>query len=76
MAKVFLMVGTIPGKEKDVRDSLRKIKGTRDVDLVTGRHDVVAILEGKNLDDIFNSIFGKIRGIKGIARTETAVVVE
>lgn len=36
----------------------------------------VYLMEGRSMDDIFSSIRGKIRGMKGIVKTETSIAVE
>ena len=76
MARVYLLVNVLPGKDVSIRDTLRGIKGVVNADLVTGHYDIVAVLEAKNSSEIFDKILKKIRLIKGINRTETFVAVE
>lgn len=76
MARVYLFVNVLPGKDVSVRDTLRGIKGVANADVVTGHYDIVAVLEAKNTSEIFDKILKKIRLIKGINRTETFVAVE
>jgi DNA-binding Lrp family transcriptional regulator len=76
MARVYLLINVLPGKEVSIRDTLRGIKGVVQADVVTGHYDVIAALEAEDTSDIFNKILKKIRKIKGINRTETFVAVE
>lgn len=76
MARVYLLVNVLPGKDVSIRDTLRGIKGVANADVVTGHYDIVAVLEAKNASEIFDKILKKIRLIKGINRTETFVAVE
>ncbi|MCL4537297.1 MAG: Lrp/AsnC ligand binding domain-containing protein [Nitrospirae bacterium] len=76
MARVYLLVNVLPGKDVSIRDTLRGIKGVANADVVTGHYDIVAVLEAKNTSEIFDKILKKIRLIKGINRTETFVAVE
>lgn len=76
MARVYLLVNVLPGKDVSIRDTLRGIKGVTNADVVTGHYDIVAVLEAKNASEIFDKILKKIRLIKGINRTETFVAVE
>jgi DNA-binding Lrp family transcriptional regulator len=76
MARVYILVSVLPGKDRDIRESLRKIKGVAMADLVTGHYDLVAVLEAEAMSDIFDNILKKVRSIKGINRTETFVAVE
>jgi DNA-binding Lrp family transcriptional regulator len=76
MARVYLFVNVLPGKDVFIRDTLRGIKGVMSADVVTGHYDIAAVIEGKDAREIFDKIFQKIRKIKGINRTETFVAVE
>jgi len=76
MARVYLLVNVLPGKDVSIRDTLRGIKGVVNADVVTGHYDIAAVIEAKNSSEIFDSILKKIRLIKGINRTETFVAVE
>jgi DNA-binding Lrp family transcriptional regulator len=76
MARVYLLVNVLPGKDVFIRDTLRGIRGVVCADVVTGHYDISAVIEGKDTREIFDKIFQKIRKIKGINRTETFVAVE
>ncbi|MCK7512962.1 MAG: Lrp/AsnC ligand binding domain-containing protein [Desulfobacterales bacterium] len=66
----------MPGKEVSIRDSMRGIKGVEKADVVTGHYDVIAVIEAQDTNEIFSKVLQKIRGIKGINRTETFVAIE
>lgn len=76
MARVYILVNVLPGRDRAVREALRKIEGVAMADVVTGHYDIVAVLEAETMSDIFDHILKKVRGIKGINRTETFVAVE
>ncbi|OGW41257.1 MAG: hypothetical protein A2Y97_07095 [Nitrospirae bacterium RBG_13_39_12] len=76
MARVYMLVNVLPGKDVFIRDTLRGIRGVVTADLVTGHYDIAAVIEGKDASDVFDKILKKIRKIKGINRTETFVAVE
>lgn len=76
MARVYLLVNVLPGKDVSIRDTLRGIKGIVKADLVTGHYDIIAVIEAADTSMIFERILKKIRRIKGINRTETFVAVE
>ena len=76
MARVYMLVNVLPGKDRDIRDTLRGIKGVSVADVITGQFDVVALLEADDINGIFTRILKKIRKIKGITRTETFIAVE
>ena len=76
MARVYLLVNVLPGKDLFIRDTMRGIKGVVSADVVTGHYDIAAVIEGKDTQEIFDKIFQRIRKIKGINRTETFVAVK
>lgn len=76
MSRVYLRINAAMGKEKEVRDALRKIKGVLSADMVTGPYDVIAIVEEESYEHTFKTVLEKVRGIKGITKTETDLVVE
>lgn len=76
MARVYMLINVLPGKETSIRDTLRGTKGVKTADAVTGQFDIALVLEGKDTNEIFNQILKKIRKVKGITRTETFIAVE
>ncbi|PKP59700.1 MAG: AsnC family transcriptional regulator [Candidatus Altiarchaeales archaeon HGW-Altiarchaeales-2] len=76
MVKAYLKIDTELGKERDVRKTLRKIKGVKSADLITGRHDILALVEGTSYEKIAAKVLEKIRKVKGIKRTVTDLVFD
>ena len=74
-AKAFVLIETAVGRSKDVVTALKAIKGVATVDTVTGPYDVIAIIEGGNLNDIGDIVTGKIHPISGISRTVTCLAI-
>ncbi len=76
MSKVYMLSNVLPGKDRSIRDTLRGTKGVQSADVITGQFDIVAVLEAKDTNQIFNKILKEIRKIKGITRTETFVAID
>ncbi len=74
-AKVFVLIETAPGKNKEVVVALSALKGLISVDTVTGPYDIIAIIQGENLNDIGKIVTEKIPPIAGISRTVTCLVI-
>ncbi|MFQ5996715.1 MAG: Lrp/AsnC family transcriptional regulator [Dehalococcoidales bacterium] len=74
-AKAFVLIETAVGKSKEVVTSLSKLEGVISVDTVTGPYDIIAILQGKSLNDIGDLVTGKIHPIPGISRTVTCLAI-
>ena len=73
MAKAFVLIETAVGRNKEVVASLRQLKGVKWVDIVTGPYDIVAVIEGENLNDVGDLVTGKIHPIAGITRIVTCL---
>jgi DNA-binding Lrp family transcriptional regulator len=74
-AKAFVLIETEVGKTRDVVTALQKLTGILSVDTVTGPYDIIAILEGKSLNDVGDLVTGKIHPIQGISRTVTCLAI-
>ncbi len=74
--KIYLLINTEIGRERYVRDELRKLENVSCADMITGRYDIIALLEGESVSDMCVTAVNKVRAIKGIVRTETNVVFE
>ena len=74
-AKAFVLIETAVGKTKEVVTALKQLKGVKSVDTVTGPYDVIAIIEGENLNDIGDLVTSKIHPIAGISRTVTCLAI-
>ena len=74
-AKAFVLIETEVGKTREVVTGLQKLNGIISVDTVTGPYDIIAILQGKSLNDIGDLVTGKIHPIPGISRTVTCLAI-
>jgi DNA-binding Lrp family transcriptional regulator len=72
-AKAFILIETAVGKNKEIMNTIRQIKGVASVDFVTGPYDIISIIEAENLNDIGELVTRKIHPIAGITRTTTCL---
>ena len=75
-AKAYIMIDTSVGKTKDVVFALRKVEGVKEVNAVTGPHDVIAVVEGSDLTEVGNLVTTGIHAAGGIERTITCLAVD
>jgi DNA-binding Lrp family transcriptional regulator len=73
--QAYVLIRTRAGKARNVAEAISKITGCRSVCTVTGRYDVIALLEAEDLKSLSDLILQKVHTIDGVERTETAVVV-
>ena len=76
VAKAFVLIETVVGRNKEVVAALRQLEGIKSVDTVTGPYDIIAVIEGETLNDIGDLVTGKIHPITGIARTVTCLAIQ
>ena len=74
-AKAFVLIETAVGRAMEVAAALQKLEGVKSVDPVTGPYDIIAIVEGKNLNVIGDLVTGNIHPISGISRTVTCLAI-
>ena len=74
-AKAFVLIETEVGKTREVVTALQKLNGVLSVDTATGPYDIIAILQGRSLNDIGDLVTGKIHPIPGISRTVTCLAI-
>jgi len=74
-AKAFVLIETAVGRNKEVVAALSRLKGVTSVDVVTGPYDIIAVLEGVDLNAIGDLVTEKIHPIAGISRTVTCLKV-
>ena len=75
-AKAYVLIETKVGKTKDVVLALRKAKGIKEVNAVTGPYDVIAMVEGADLTTVGNLVTDDIHPVGGIERTVTCLAVD
>ncbi len=74
-AKAFVLIETAVDKSREVVTALKGVHGIASVDTVTGPYDIIAVIEGETLNDIGDTVTGKIHHIPGISRTVTCLVI-
>lgn len=75
-AKAYVLIETKPEKTKEVVRSLSKLKGLKEVHLVTGPYDVIAVVEGADLTAVGNLVTNHIHPVGGITRTVTCLAID
>jgi DNA-binding Lrp family transcriptional regulator len=75
-AKAFVLVETAVGKTKDVINILNKSEGIKTVDAVTGPYDIIAVVEGEDLNAIGSMVTNRIHPIPGVNRTVTCLAIK
>lgn len=71
--KTFVLCKLAPGKEQKAVQGIRAIEGVTEVYMVFGGWDVVLMAEADTIDKLCGLIVSQVRGVDGVAGTETLV---
>lgn len=74
--KAYVLIEATPGASKDVAAEAGKIAGVQSVSVVTGPHDVIAVVEAADAKTLGDLLITKLQKIQGIAGTMTDVVID
>ncbi|MCQ4336556.1 MAG: Lrp/AsnC ligand binding domain-containing protein [Sulfolobales archaeon] len=73
--KAYVLLVTVVGKEQDVAQALKTIKGVIEANPVYGEYDVVAEIVTDNLEQT-NKVISEIRRNPNILRTVTLISMQ
>ena len=76
MAKAYLKINVIPGKEKIIRSALAEIKGVKEAFITTGDQDIIVLVEADNFESLLKLVLTKLRVVEGIIKTDTNLILE
>jgi len=70
----YVLIKVAAGAEAKVFETLTQIEGVEEVNVVYGEYDIIAKVNAQSMDDLRKIVIKQIRGIRGIVKTETAIV--
>jgi hypothetical protein len=73
MVKGYLLIKLVPGLESSALSQIRATPGIKDVNLVFGQWDAIAVAEVKSLFELAKIIVSEVRGVQGVQDTTTLV---
>ena len=73
-ARAYVMIETGLGQSGVIADTLRSIPDVTSVDVVTGPHDIIAVISTQDADSLGRLLRDRIQAVEGIERTLTCVV--
>lgn len=75
MAQAIVMINVEIGKENEVFEKIFNIPEVKEVYMVYGVHDLIAVIEAETMDTLRSLITEKIRKMDGVKSTLTSIVV-
>ena len=76
MVKAYSLISAEPGRTAEVFREIKRIEGVKIVEAVAWPYDIVARIEVESLEKLTKTVFGDIRGVRGVTNTTTLIVVE
>ncbi len=76
MAKAYVLIEAAVGKTVEVVTALKAVTGVNSADPVTGPYDVIAVIEGVDINAVGNLVTKKVHTINGVLRTVTCFAME
>ena len=74
-AKAYILIECKVGVTTEVVAGLKRLKGIKSVETITGPYDVIAVLELETLHDIGDLVTQRIQQVTGISRTVTCLAL-
>ncbi len=71
----FVLIDTTGNHTKSAYKTLTRIEGIKAVFPVTGPYDLIAQVEAETLEELNDLVMVRIRGVDGITKTNTAIVL-
>ena len=76
MTQAYILIESVSGKSLELVESIKPLKGVKQVHLVTGPYDVIAFAEAADLKSLGDIIVKKIQSSGFVSRTLTCITVE
>lgn len=76
MVRAYILIEMVAGHSRKLAASLRGSESVTDVDRVTGPYDVIAVLEGADINAISDVVTNDIHSLEGVVRTTTCVCLD
>lgn len=74
--KAVVLINTEVGADEEVFETLKTIPEVKSVYMVYGLYDIVAVIEGEDMDKLRNIIYNKLRSSPRVRSTLTMVIVK
>lgn len=75
MVTAYVLINTSPGRAMDVAKKLQATNGVTVADAITGEYDVIARIEGEDVNAIGGVIVEAVQKIEGVFKTVTCLAV-
>lgn len=75
-AQAFILIEGAAGTIPSILKKLNSTEGVKSANAVTGQFDIIALVEGEDVNAVGRISYSKIQMIEGVIRTITCNVIE
>lgn len=75
MVYAYVLITVSIGRIKEVIESVKKIEGVIEADVITGPYDAIAKIKANDLGELTKTVIQQIHYIEGVIDTTTAIVI-
>lgn len=75
MIEALVLIITKSGCMKHVYRKTKLLRSVKKVEMLTGPHDLIALIEGEDINHLLNTTLTNIRNIDGVDKTTTNIIV-
>jgi DNA-binding Lrp family transcriptional regulator len=71
--RAYILIETEVGMSRKLAEALRSFDRVQYADVITGRFDVIALIEAPDMAAVADLVTGQVQRLKGVLRTITCV---
>ena len=74
--RAYVFIRALKGNAAAVAKGISRIKNVKSAKVVSGRYDVVALVEAETIEELGNLVLKRVQRVRGVQSTETAIIAE
>ena len=74
--RAYIVIGTEPGKSRNVARQIASLPGVKMADACWGSRDVFAVVEVRNSQELNKLVLDKIQRLEGVRETNTHIALD
>lgn len=74
--RAYVLIEVAVGKTMGVITALQQVGGVASVEAVTGPYDVIAVMEGKDINSVGDLVTRVVHSVDGVSRTVTCLAMK
>ncbi len=76
MVRAYVLIKTKTGAQRGVKNALQALMHVKEVSMITGQYDIIAVVETKDTKTLGEVVAMQIPNIDGVEETCTCIAVD